>query len=54
MRPYVKELSDKSSFFICAFPNAGLPNEMGGYDETAKMMGEQLTHFRICKNCKRV
>ncbi|MAR40080.1 MAG: methionine synthase, partial [Flavobacteriales bacterium] len=45
MRPYVKELSDKSSFFICAFPNAGLPNEMGGYDETAKMMGEQLKDF---------
>ena len=45
MRPYVKELSDKSSFFVSAYPNAGLPNEMGGYDETAIMMGEQLKDF---------
>ena len=29
MRPYIKELSDKSEFFISAYPNAGLPNEMG-------------------------
>jgi len=45
MRPYIKELSDKSEFFISAYPNAGLPNEMGEYDETAKIMGEQLEDF---------
>ena len=45
MRPYIKELSDKSEFFISAYPNAGLPNEMGEYDETAEIMGEQLEDF---------
>ena len=30
---------------MSAYPNAGLPNEMGEYDETAEMMGEQLKHF---------
>ena len=45
MRPYIKELSDKSKFFISAYPNAGLPNEMGEYDETAQIMGDQLEDF---------
>ena len=45
MRPYIKELSDKSEFFISAYPNAGLPNEMGEYDETAEIMGKQLEDF---------
>ena len=45
MRPYIKELSEKSPFYVSAYPNAGLPNEMGEYDETAEMMGEQLKHF---------
>ena len=45
MRPYIKELSDKSSTNICAFPNAGLPNEMGVYDQTSKIMADQLNDF---------
>jgi len=45
MRPYIKELSDKSEFFISAYPNAGLPNEMGEYDETSEIMGQQLEDF---------
>ncbi len=45
MRPYIKELSDKSEFFISAFPNAGLPNVMGEYDETAEIMGKKLEDF---------
>ena len=32
LRPFVKELSEKSPFFVSAHPNAGLPNEFGGYD----------------------
>ena len=27
------------------YPNAGLPNEMGLYDETSKIMADQLKHF---------
>jgi 5-methyltetrahydrofolate--homocysteine methyltransferase len=45
MRPYIKELSDKSPFFVSAYPNAGLPNEMGEYDESPQVMSEQLEDF---------
>lgn len=45
MLPYVKELSHKAPFFISVYPNAGLPNEMGEYDETPRMMAEQLKEF---------
>jgi 5-methyltetrahydrofolate--homocysteine methyltransferase len=34
MRPYVQILADNSPFFTSAHPNAGLPNEMGEYDES--------------------
>lgn len=34
MRPYVKTLNDKSPFYVSAHPNAGLPNEMGEYDQS--------------------
>jgi len=33
MRPHIAELSAKANCFISAYPNAGLPNEFGGYDE---------------------
>ncbi|HYK75882.1 MAG TPA: methionine synthase, partial [Daejeonella sp.] len=33
MRPHIQELSEKASCFISAYPNAGLPNEFGAYDE---------------------
>lgn len=45
MLPYVKELSRKAPFFISVYPNAGLPNEMGEYDETPEIMVEQLNEF---------
>lgn len=45
MLPYVKELSQKAPFFISVYPNAGLPNEMGEYDETPRMMAQQLKEF---------
>ncbi len=34
MRPYIAELSAVADTMICAYPNAGLPNAMGEYDET--------------------
>ncbi|MBN1252829.1 MAG: methionine synthase, partial [Bacteroidales bacterium] len=43
--PYVKELSEKAPFNISAYPNAGLPNELGQYDETPHKMGLQVTEF---------
>jgi len=33
MRPHIEELSEKAGCFISAYPNAGLPNEFGAYDE---------------------
>jgi len=45
MRPYVKTLSDRSPFFVSAHPNAGLPNEMGEYDESPEQMAEVIEDF---------
>ncbi len=45
LRPYLKTLKTKSNFFISAHPNAGLPNEMGEYDETPELMGKQISNF---------
>jgi 5-methyltetrahydrofolate--homocysteine methyltransferase len=38
MRPYLAELSHVADVRISAYPNAGLPNAMGGYDETPEDM----------------
>ena len=45
MKPHIKDLSDKSNFYVSAYPNAGLPNEMGGYDESPESMALQLEDF---------
>ncbi len=45
MRPYLEELSTKSSFYVSAYPNAGLPNQFGEYDEDAHTMGHQIEDF---------
>jgi len=42
MRPYVAELSKIADTRISAYPNAGLPNAMGEYDETAEQMADQI------------
>jgi 5-methyltetrahydrofolate--homocysteine methyltransferase len=36
MRPYLLEISRIADTFVCAYPNAGLPNEFGEYDEEAE------------------
>lgn len=45
MRAYIEELSKIADCYVSAHPNAGLPNEFGGYDETPEMMGEALEEF---------
>lgn len=45
LRPYLQVLKQKAPFFVSAHPNAGLPNEMGEYDETPEMMGKQIDGF---------
>ncbi len=48
MRPYIQTLSNIAPTYISVYPNAGLPNAFGGYDETPAMMGEALAEF--CDN----
>ncbi|MCU7513637.1 MAG: methionine synthase [Ignavibacteria bacterium] len=45
MRPFIKELSRIASCFISLYPNAGLPNEFGGYDETGRDMASVLEDY---------
>ena len=45
MRPYLKELSIKAPYYISIYPNAGLPNSMGLYDETADTMVSQMATY---------
>lgn len=45
MRPYIKELASKAPYYISIYPNAGLPNSMGEYDETAEIMVPQMQTY---------
>ncbi|ATX82020.1 methionine synthase (B12-dependent) [Mariprofundus ferrinatatus] len=45
LRQYIEELSDTVSCGINAHPNAGLPNAMGGYDETAEEMAAEIREW---------
>lgn len=45
MRPYIKTLADKSPFYVSAHPNAGLPNEMGEYDQSPEQMAEVIEDY---------
>lgn len=45
MRPYVEILAKESPFHISVYPNAGLPNEFGEYDETPKHMAGTLKEW---------
>ncbi len=45
MRPFITDLSKIADCFVSLYPNAGLPNEMGGYDESADMMAEVLADY---------
>jgi 5-methyltetrahydrofolate--homocysteine methyltransferase len=47
LRPYLQVLSNKAPFYVSAYPNAGLPNEMGEYDESPEAMSKQVEEF--CK-----
>ena len=42
MLPFLRQLARKAPYYISAYPNAGLPNSMGLYDETAESMAPQI------------
>lgn len=45
LRPYLKVLAQKAPFLVSAYPNAGLPNEFGEYDQDANEMAAQVHDF---------
>ena len=45
MRPYIEALSQVAPVPTSLYPNAGLPNEFGEYDETSAYMAEQLSSY---------
>jgi 5-methyltetrahydrofolate--homocysteine methyltransferase len=45
LRPYVDELSQVAETLVSAHPNAGLPNEFGGYDDGPESMAETIGEF---------
>lgn len=45
MKPYLKQLAQRAPYYISAYPNAGLPNSLGLYDETPETMTPQIAEF---------
>ncbi len=45
LRPYLQTLSANTPFLISAYPNAGLPNAFGGYDETPHQMADAVEEY---------
>ena len=42
MKPFLRELAQRAPYYISCYPNAGLPNSLGLYDETAESMAPQI------------
>ena len=45
LTPYLETLSNNSDFYISAYPNAGLPNAFGQYDESPEFMASQIREY---------
>ena len=45
LTPYLETISNQSEFYISAYPNAGLPNAFGHYDESPEFMAEQIREY---------
>ena len=45
LKPYLAEVSKRVPYFVSAYPNAGLPNQFGEYDETAEIMAVQVKEY---------
>lgn len=45
LRPFVEEISHKAPFYTSVYPNAGLPNQFGGYDDTPEQMAPLMKDF---------
>jgi len=49
LRQYIETLSAITDCYVSAHPNAGLPNEFGGYDESAESMAAQVGEWAASK-----
>jgi 5-methyltetrahydrofolate--homocysteine methyltransferase len=45
LKPYLQEINAHSPWFVSAYPNAGLPNQFGEYDELPEMMAVQVKEY---------
>jgi 5-methyltetrahydrofolate--homocysteine methyltransferase len=45
LRPYLQVLNEKAPFFVSAYPNAGLPNEFGQYDQGPDSMAAEMEEY---------
>ena len=45
MKPYLRQLARKAPYYISCYPNAGLPNAMGLYDETPESMAPKMAEL---------
>lgn len=45
MKPYLKALASRAPYYISCYPNAGLPNSLGGYDQTPTEMALQVKEY---------
>ena len=45
MKPFLEQLARKAFYYISVYPNAGLPNSMGQYDESPESMAEQMAEY---------
>nr|XP_056709313.1 methionine synthase [Euleptes europaea] len=47
MRPFIETIGKCTTAFIICYPNAGLPNTFGGYDETPEVTAKHLKEFAL-------
>lgn len=45
LRPYLQVLAKEAPFYVSAYPNAGLPNEFGCYDQSPVQMAKEIEEF---------
>ena len=45
LKPYLKEIAQYSNCYVSAYPNAGLPNQFGEYDESPEKMAGQIREY---------
>lgn len=47
MRPFIEAISNVAEVPVSCYPNAGLPNELGGYDQTPEVTAKYSTSNRL-------